>query len=147
MKKTRVFIVSLLLICSISLTIPASAAAATDLPSPRASDQISAYGMSAMAASNSRIAVQFNITASYQMAVIGAKTISIYEHHGTYWTYAGGYSQNDAGMTRTNAFHYGNTIYFNGESGTEYRVYVTVYAEDSSGASDSRSTAFYVTTN
>lgn len=130
--------IALLLICSIPQPLSAYAAI-------NASDQISAYGMTALPASGSRIAIQFTITGAYKMAVIGAKAISIYEHHGTYWTYAGGFTQDDDGMTRTNAYNYGNTIYFDGVSGTEYRVYVTLFAEDSAGASDSRSETFYVT--
>ena len=50
-------------------------------------------------------------------------------------------------MTRSNAFNYGNTIYYEGESRTEYKIFVEVFAEDSSGASDSRSQVIYVTIN
>lgn len=139
-KKSLISIIAILLICSISLPFPAYAAT-------NASAQISSYSMSATPVSGGQIAIEFSITGAYQMAVIGAKTISIYEYHSTYWSYVDGYTQYDDGMTRTNAFNYGNSIYFDGESGTEYRIYVQVFAEDSSGASDSRSETFYVTVN
>jgi len=138
MKKKSVFIIALLLMFSIALPFPAYAAT-------NASDQISAYFMDVVPASGSRISINFSITASYKMAIIGAKAISIYEKSGSSWVYVKSFTQDDDGMTRTNAYNYGNTIYYNGESGTEYRVYVAVFAEDSTGASDSRSEVFYVT--
>lgn len=139
MKKINIFIITFLFISTIFLTIPSYA-------STNASDQISAYGMEVIPVSGNKIAIQFTITASYKMATIGAKSIIIYEKSGSSWLYSGGFTQDDEGMTRTNAFNYGNTIYYDAESETEYRVHVTLFAEDSSGASDSRSKTFYITT-
>lgn len=138
MKKRSIFLAILLLVCSFSMTVPAYAAT-------NASDQISSYFMDVVPTSNSQIAIEFSITASYKMAVIGAQAITIYEKSGSSWTYVKSFSQNDDGMTRTNAYNYGNTIYYNGKSGTEYKVYVAVFAKDSAGASDSRAEIFYVT--
>ena len=138
MMKKRIFIVTLLLICSLSFAFPASAAI-------QASDQIIAYEINVLPASESRIAIEFSVTGAGRMAVIGAKSITIYEKNGLYWSYADGCTQDDEGMTRTNALKHSNTIYFDGESGKEYRIHVTVFAEDSSGESDSRSESFYVT--
>lgn len=136
-KRIRIFVVALLLICSLSSTVPAYAATS-------ASDQISTYFMDAGAMSGGQIAIEFSITGVYRMAVIGAKSIMIYEKNGLYWSYADGCTQDDEGMTRTNALNHNNTIYFDGESGKEYQIHVTVFAEDSSGESDSRSESFYV---
>jgi hypothetical protein len=139
MKKISVSILTTLLICAIVLPVPAFAGV-------QASDQISSYAMAALPASNSRIAIQFSITGTGQMSVIGAQNITIFKKVGSYWESAGSFTQNNTGMTRTNAFNYGNTLYFSGVSGTNYRVDVTVFAQDSSGASDSRSQSFPVTT-
>ena len=104
MKLKKFLVITLLLICSFSLTIPAYAAT-------NASDQISAYSISAIPVSNSRIAIEFSVTGAYLMSKLGAKNIAIYNYSGQSWNYVGGYTQNDSGMTRSNAFVYGNTIY------------------------------------
>ena len=82
-KRIRIFVVALLLICSLSSTVPAYAATS-------ASDQISTYFMDAGAMSGGQIAIEFSITGVYRMAVIGAKSIMIYEKNGSYWSYADG---------------------------------------------------------
>ena len=48
-------------------------------------------------------------------------------------------------MSKKNATSYANTIYFDGETGTRYRVEVSVFAEDAGGDSDSRSTTVTLT--
>ncbi|MDR1156816.1 MAG: hypothetical protein LBK75_00700 [Oscillospiraceae bacterium] len=130
----------LAMVCLLALSLTISVYAIADV-----SDQISGYAMSVTPTSGSRLAIQFSVTASYQMAVIGGKTIAVYEKSGSSWTYVGGFAQSSTGMTRTNAFNYGNTIYYNGQSGKEYKVSVEVFAEDSTGASDARTQVFYVT--
>lgn len=48
-------------------------------------------------------------------------------------------NKDDSGMSKKNATSYANTIYFDGETGTRYRVEVSAFAEDAGGDSDSRS--------
>lgn len=138
MKKNKILAFVFLLMFTFSLTVPAYAAV-------KESHQISSYSIDALPASNSRIAVEFSVVANYQMTKIGAESIVIYENEGTYWQYVKTFTQSDSGMTRNNAFNYGNTVYYSGTPGKEYRVSVTIFAEDSSGGSDSRSESFYVT--
>lgn len=47
--------------------------------------------------------------------------------------------KDDSGMSKKSATSYANTIFFDGVSGTQYRVEVSVFAEDMNGSSDSRS--------
>ena len=68
--------------------------------------------------------------------VIGVEKIKIYEN-GT--TLVESLNKDDSGMSKKNATSYANTIYFDGETGTRYRVEVSVFAEDAGGDSDSRS--------
>lgn len=65
-----------------------------------------------------------------------ALSIKIYEN-GT--TLVESLNKDDSGMSKKNATSYANTIYFDGETGTRYRVEVSVFAEDAGGDSDSRS--------
>lgn len=67
---------------------------------------------------------------------IGVEKIKIYEN-GT--TLVESLNKDDSGMSKKNATSYANTIYFDGETGTRYRVEVSVFAEDAGGDSDSRS--------
>ena len=48
-------------------------------------------------------------------------------------------------MVNTNSPKYGNTVYFQGVSGEQYQIIVTIFAEDENGDSDSRSKTFTVT--
>ncbi|NLV86411.1 MAG: hypothetical protein GX025_04260 [Clostridiales bacterium] len=141
MKKKSFLAIVLVIICSFSMVLPAFATSYV----PFASDQISSYSISATAASGGKIAIDFSVTGAGKMSVIGAKSIAIYEKIGSRWEFAKSFSQGDSGMTKANAYIYGNTIYYNGVSGREYRVDVTVFAQDSTGASDSRSKSFAVT--
>ena len=59
--------------------------------------------------------------------------------------FSGEFDKDDPDMTVTDAIKHGTTIYYNGESGKEYRIIVTVFAEDKNGESDSRSKTMSVT--
>ena len=54
------------------------------------------------------------------------------------------WDEDDYGMTRSNGFAYSHTIYCDSEKDVEYKVVVTIFAEDDDGR-DSRSKTFYVT--
>ena len=79
------------------------------------------------------------------MESLGAESIFIYERGAIGWELADRFLKTDPGMTADNAVKYGTTVYFNGESGKEYRIIVTVFAEDKDGESDSRSKTMTLT--
>ena len=78
------------------------------------------------------------------MKELGAEEIVIYRRSGSKWIEADSYDKNDAGMTKSNVYRYKNTVTFDGTSDVEYKIVVTVFAEDSSGY-DSRTKTHYVT--
>ena len=47
-------------------------------------------------------------------------------------------------MSDTDTYTYANTVYYDGTSGTYYKIVITVFAEDDAG-SDSRTETHYVT--
>ncbi len=137
MKKTK-FLISIITVFSIALlTFPAAAASA------RASDQISMYRMYASPSKGS-IDVEFSITGTTVMNKIGCQSIYIYKHEGDSWRYVQSVLEDDEGMSKANKFTYQNVIYCDGKAGVEYKVVVTVFAEDDAGR-DARTKTFYVT--
>lgn len=80
------------------------------------------------------------------MKKLGASKIRISERDGTDgWIIAEVFTSSDAGMTASGRNFYGNTKYFNGVSGTYYKVEITVFATDYDGITDSRTVTCYVT--
>ena len=69
----------------------------------------------------------------------------IYERGSSGWELAESYDKDDPDMTEYDSPKYGNTVYFYGDPGEEYRIVVTIFAEDQYGDSDSRSRTFTVT--
>lgn len=92
---------------------------------------------------NGQLNIHFTIQGTNRMSRIGARSIVIYEQPGVTWLKAASYDQYDEGMSATNAYIHGNSIYFNGTPGVLYQIVVTLFAQDSSG-SDSRTQTFYV---
>lgn len=137
MKKVK-FCISTVLVCALFFAASTFAAA-------RASDQIAIYTMDVTATGNGRIAIMFSVTGADFMDQIGAKSIDVYERESTGWEIAVSYDAEDSGMTASNVTKYGNTKYFYGEPSEEYKIVVTIFAEDKYGDSDSRSKTFYVT--
>ena len=121
------------------------------LASVKASEQIYRYYMNVTPGSNGTIYVDFSISATGIMKNIGAESIIIYKN-GTYgWEYVDRLDAEDVDMDGTamsasDLPHYGGTIKYPGEINQEYRVIVTVFAEDYEGGSDSRSKTFTVET-
>lgn len=133
-QKSRIRIASVLLLMLYILSISAHAAT-------RASDQIFGYEAEAVACGNGKIAIGFSIEGTGFMNSIGAEKIYIYEPNGRL---AGFFLKSDEGMTASNKVSHGATMYFSGTPGVEYKVVVTVFAEDDRG-SDSRKITCYVT--
>lgn len=133
-QKSRIRFVSVLLLMACFLHL--SAYAATN-----ASDQICAYEVDAVACGGGKVAIHFSMEGTDIMNSLGASKIRIYD---SYDFLVGGFTKSDEGMTASGKIFYGNTMYFYGTPGVEYKVIVTVFAEDDNG-SDSRSVTVYVT--
>lgn len=119
------------LILTFSLLLAGSAFAAV-----RASGQILSQSITVSANKGGEIAIEVSVMGTGLMKQIGVEEILIYEN-GTRLVES--FDKDDSGMSKKRATSYANTIYFDGESGTQYRVEVTVFAEDMDGVSDSRS--------
>lgn len=137
MKLSRLISLSLAFICVFLLTTQAFAAEA------RSSKQISSYNITVTPATNSLL-VGFSINGSGIVSKLGCESITIYEKSGSRWIFVDSWDENDSGMSRSNGYTYKNTIYCNSESGVEYKVAVTVFAENDDGR-DTRTQTFYVT--
>lgn len=123
--------VSMVLVCVLFVAISSTAAA-------RASAQIDYYSIDATTVSDGRLAIKFSVTGANIMKRLGAESIYIYERTGYGWQLIDSFDKDDSGMTGTNAIRYSNVVYYDGEAGRDYRVVVTIFAEDKYGESDSR---------
>lgn len=120
-------------------------AATSSFAAARASAQIDYYSINAKAIGNGEIAIMFTVTAPRFMEELGAESIYVYERATLGWDLVEIMDKDDSGMTAHDAMRHGTTVYFNGESGKEYRIVVTIFAEDKDGESDSRSKTFSIT--
>lgn len=120
--------------------LTAAAQAAT-----HASAQIASYAMNAGSISTGEIFIDFVITGAGTMKKIGAEQIDIYDLNSSSIFPVKTFSEDDVGMSADDTYTYGNTIYYQGKSGHDYQVIVTVFAEDYNGDSDSRSKIFTFT--
>lgn len=137
MKKCRGLFALCVALCLMAMLVPASA---SDM---RASEQIYFHSIDA-SASGGEIVTRFTIMGNVTMDKLGCQNITIYEKRGSSWISVASFDEDDTGMSRTNAVQYSNSISWSCKSGVEYRVSVTVFAEDSAGR-DTRSKTVYVT--
>ncbi|HIW17322.1 MAG TPA: hypothetical protein H9689_07630 [Firmicutes bacterium] len=107
----------------------------------RASDQISAYAIDVTPLSG-EVEVYFYVSGTGVKDKLGCESIYVYEVGNVIPEES--WDEYDSGMARRNGAAYGNSIYFDSEKGVEYKVVVTIFAEDDDGR-DSRSKTFYVT--
>ena len=137
MKKIRrAFLLALISV----FCLTAAAQAVTD-----ASAQIASYAINSGSISDGEIFVDFSITGAGYMKKIGAQQIDIYDLNSSAIFPVKTFSEDDVGMSADDTYIHGNTIYYQGISGHDYRVIVTVFAEDYNGDSDSRSKIFTFT--
>ncbi|MCI8810280.1 MAG: hypothetical protein HFF84_09165 [Oscillibacter sp.] len=108
------------------------------------SDQLYDYEVSVSRMGGGQLKIFFSTRGSGTMTRLGAESISISERADGSWQEVASFDRYDSGMSKANASMYKSQIYFDGTEGVEYRIVVTVFAEDSSG-SDSRIKTFYVT--
>ena len=130
----RLLAIFMCAVCLTMLTVPAFA---------RASAQISSYEITASTSSNT-IWVEFYVDANTKMEKIGCESVDLYELSGTKWILCESLDEKDSGMSRSNARAFSNDIEFDAEKGVEYKVVVTVFADDGSER-DTRTRTFYVT--
>jgi len=135
-KKRRLISLLMAGVCMFLLVIPAFATA-------KASNQIYMYDIAVTPVSGT-LNIKFSINAKAKMNEIGCESIYIYKKSGSSWVLVDSLDENDSGMSRSDTYSHKNTIYYDSESGVEYKVVVTVFAEDDS-ARDSRSRTSYVT--
>lgn len=124
-------------------TLLATVAVATEV---RASALIVSHSCSASAGTDGEMDVTFSITGKKIMSNIGAKSIYFYVKNGNTWKFDKLYTQYYIGMSAENKLTHGNTITYQGKAGTEYKIVVTLFVEDSEGATDSRTYTKYVNT-
>lgn len=142
MKRAKTRFISIFLFVSCLLTATVNAQGIV----PYASDQLDAYDADAIACGDGRLAIEFSVEGTAIMKSIGASKITIYEKYGTNgWIIAGAFTEKDKGMKVSGKNSYGTTMYFDGVSGTEYKVNVTIFATDYSNVTDSRTITCYVT--
>lgn len=134
-KRTIAFIMAMICLC---MTVTASAVEAR-----RASSQIVDSSIQVIA-SGGRINVEFYVRGNGTMDKLGCESIEVYEQVGTSWESAESFYEDDNGMSVTNSLRHRNTIPCNAEQGVEYKVEVTIFAENDDGR-DTRSQTFYVT--
>lgn len=137
MKKRILFVLlSALLACFFTMSAFAITA--------RASEQISSYTTSATPLSDGDIKISFKVYGTAMMDELGAEEITVYRHSGSNWVEVDYYDRNDSGMTSTNTSRHSGSVTFNGTSGVEYKVEITIFAEDENGY-DSRTKTYTVT--
>lgn len=108
MKKMNSKFATVIFVLSILLSIPAFAYSDIDY---RASEQIMSYYINATAAGDGEIAISVSIDGTGKMTRIGAKRIVIYNKINNVWALADSMSQNDPGMSSSNAYFHSNTIF------------------------------------
>lgn len=109
----------------------------------RASRQISIYSMNVTPITG-MLDVKFSVTANGPANKLGCESIYVYEKSGSRWDFVDSKDEDDPGMSRTDYYAHRNNIYFDSESGVEYKVVVTIFAENDEGR-DTRTKTFYVT--
>lgn len=137
MKKNRLIAILCAVICC--LTLVTSALAIDE----RSSELIRQYSISSTV-SGETINVDFSVSTYQPMNHLGCESISVYKKEGTRWVYVDGKSENASGMSKAGSLRHSNTISFACVSGAEYKVDVTIFAEDSNGR-DTRSKTTYLT--
>lgn len=123
--------------CILTLAIPASAA------EYRASNQISEYNITVTPVSHA-LNVRFSVSGSGIMDKVGCESIDVYEKSGSRWKLTESWDEDDTGMSRYNSYSQMNTISCDGEAGVDYKVVVTIFAENDAGR-DTRTKTIYVT--
>lgn len=136
MKRKRFISLLMTAVCIFLFAMPAFA-------TTKASSQINNYNMTVTPSART-LNINFSIMGNNLMDKIGCESIHVYEKSGSRWALVDSWDEEDSGMSRSNAYSSSNTMYSDSEAGVEYKVVVTVFAEDSNGR-DTRTRTIYVT--
>ena len=109
----------------------------------RASDQISLYTMGVYNGDGT-LDIDFYIAGKGIMDKVGCESIYLYKKVNGNWQFVTHLFEDYTGMSDTDSAAHGNTIYIGCNDGVEYKVVVTLFAENSAGR-DSRTDVFFVT--
>lgn len=138
LKRITAFVLALTLTTLLAVTAAAAEA--------RGSTLIVSHSCTATADGDGDFHVTFSITGKKVMSRIGAESMYIYVKNGGMWVLEESYGKYSTGMSATNRLAYGNTIDHQGREKAEYKIVVTLFVEDSTGATDSRDYTKYVNT-
>lgn len=134
MKITKILAICLVVCMLISLPIFAS--------TTRASEQLNSYGIDPYRPSNDQINVTVHVSGTVGVTKAGCEIIRIYEKVGSFWVVRDYLREDDPNMY-VNSRIYLHTHTFDANDNAEYRVDVTIFAENAAGR-DTRSFTYYV---
>ena len=134
MKMKRFLASAICVACVIMLAIPTFA---------RVSSQIKNYTIDATAKTGA-IEVYFYVAATNTMSEIGCESIKVYDESGSSWSLVESWDEYDSGMSKSNERIFSDTVSCDSEKGVEYKVVITVFADDGSDR-DTRTRTIYVT--
>ena len=78
------------------------------------------------------------------MSEIGCESIKVYDESGSSWSLVESWDEYDSGMSKSNERIFSDTVSCDSEKGVEYKVVITVFADDGSDR-DTRTRTIYVT--
>lgn len=133
MKTTRILAICLAVCMLLAMPIFAS--------STRASDQLNSYDVDVNRPSG-ELQVTVYISGKIDVTKIGCEIIRIYEKVGSFWVVRDYLREDDPNMS-VNSRVYLDTHTFDANDNAEYRVDVTIFAENAAGR-DTRSFTYYV---
>lgn len=136
MKTRRLTSLFLAIVCLVLLSTSAVQASET------ASDQIMSWGMDVTLGSGT-IDVEFGITGNGIMNKLGCEYIYVYTKNGSDWDDYTYRTEYNTGMSKYNSGTHSNVIYIPCSDDMEYKVVVTVFAENDEGR-DSRTRTFFI---
>ena len=122
------------MMCMVIMAVPSFA---------RASDQIRDYTIN-VTTSSGWIDVEFIVTGKGIMSSLGCQSIYVYEKVGNGWSLEDYLLEDDDGMSETNSARHASFISLPAENGVEYKVIITIFADDGI-ARDSRSRTVFIT--
>ena len=128
-------IIAAILLIALALAIPAYADTA------RASGQLSRYSVNAEN-TGSHIYVYVNIFGTLNVTKIGCESIHVYEKVGSTWRLCEELLEDDPEMSVSSSM-YLHTHDFDSQAGKEYKVNVTIFAENADGR-DTRDYIFII---
>lgn len=135
MKIKRLVAISLILV--MLLSVPAFASV------NRASDQIGRHDIK-VTPLEGQIAIKASIYGNGSMNKLGCESIYLFKQYGSAWISNDWYLEDDYNMYSTNSPAHMANYYFDSEPGVNYRVVITMFAENDAGR-DTITRTYYVT--